>query len=261
MFAFRWLACIYNQRSLLNIFANIVVCVLWTEFWHCFDNSLRNFIVDLRRKWIKKYEIILQSFIWLNIISFLGYCIRDVSNSFKYSIIRSLLFHYVNVHDVEITRPNFFVDFNKTKSDDERFNIRYDTDGIQSLFQNNEKLPICKRLFKRYIKEDVKIECKLPKEFDKVINYKTKWTHNGKELANSHKRKIFSNHGTYIIETLSIFLIDIDDFGKYQLWVSGIPSENNRREYSKINYMVALMLLSKITDNTRYINIPVGNGL
>lgn len=107
----------------------------------------------------------------------------------------------------------------------------------------------------------MKIECKLSKEFDKVVNHKTKWTHNGKELANSHKRKMFSNHGTYIIETLSMFLLDKDDFGKYQLWVSGIPSDNNRREYNKINYMVALMRLSHITDSTRHINVPVGNGL
>ncbi|CAC5387576.1 unnamed protein product [Mytilus coruscus] len=261
MFAFRWFACIYNQRSLLNIFANIVVHVIWTEFWNCFDNSMNNVIVDFRRKWIKIYQMFLQSFIWLIVISFFGYCIRDVSNSLKYAIIRSLLFQYVNVHDAEIPRPDFIVDFNKTNSDDERFNIRYDTDGIQSLFLNSEKLPICNRLFKRYIYEDVKIECKLPKEFDKVVNYKTKWTHNGKELANSHKRKIVSTTGTYIIETLSIFLIDKDDFGKYQLWVSGIPSDNNRREYNRINYMVALMFLSQITDDTRYMNVPVGNGL
>lgn len=162
---------------------------------------------------------------------------------------------------VETPRPDFIVEFNKTNTYDERLNIQNNNDGIQSSFERGEKSPVCKRLFKRYVGEDVKIECKLFKEFDKVINYKPKWTHNGKELANSHKMKIFSHHGFYIIETLSIFLIDKDDFGKYQLWVSGIPSDIKRRENNKINNMVALMLLSKIADDSSYINVPVGNGL
>lgn len=261
MFAVRWIACILNQRSVFNIFINIVVYVLWTEFWNCFDNSLRNVIVDFRRKRIKIYQMFFQTFVWLSIFSCLGYCIRDIPNPLKHSTFRSLLCRYVNVQFVEIPRPDVIVESNKTKTYDERLNIQNNNNGIQSSFERGEKSPVCKRLFKRYIGEDVKIECKLFKKFDKVINYKSKWTHNGKELANSHKMKIFSYHGFYIIETLSIFLIDKDDFGKYQLWVSGIPSDIKRREYNKINKMVALMLLSQIADDSSYIKVPVGNGL
>lgn len=63
MFAVRWLACILNQRSVFNIFINIVVYVLWTEFWNSFDNSLRNVIVDFRRKRIKIYQMFFQTFV------------------------------------------------------------------------------------------------------------------------------------------------------------------------------------------------------
>lgn len=79
----------------------------------------------------------LRTFIWLIIISVFGYCI-----CLKNLFIRSLLFQYVNVHDANIPRPDFIVDLHKLMSDDEKLNIRYDTDGIQNLFLNSDKLPI-----------------------------------------------------------------------------------------------------------------------
>lgn len=99
------------------------------------------------------------------------------------------------------------------------------------------------------------MECKLPIEFNTAINYQSKWIHDSKEITNSHKKKITSTRGTYIIETLSIYLTDRDDTGKYQLWVSRNLFENDKTDFYKVNYMVSITVL------TKYINVPVGNGL
>ncbi|VDI31710.1 Hypothetical predicted protein [Mytilus galloprovincialis] len=174
------------------------------------------------------------------------------------SVIISSKHSYVTFNKAEFLRLNLNVELKYAHPGD---SIRFDMDNNQSLYKNDIRFPICKRLFRRYIGEDVTIECKWDIKFVNILNYETKWTHNGKEIAHSIRKKITSISGEYIFETLRILLISGGDYGKYQLWVSGHPTENHIKEYRKINYMIAYMFLTPIHHMISYVYVPVGNGL
>ncbi|VDI76593.1 Hypothetical predicted protein [Mytilus galloprovincialis] len=139
--------------------------------------------------------------------------------------------------------------------------IRFDKTGNQSVYEHDRKFPFCQRSFHRFIGEDVKIQCKWPKRHVPVIDYEIKWTLNGNEILNSDKRKKTSTRGHYNIETLSVFLIDKKDYGRYECWVSSCPTETHIGRYSKKSYMIAAMVITQINDIESFVYSSVGNVL
>ncbi|CAC5386282.1 unnamed protein product [Mytilus coruscus] len=187
----------------------------------------------------------------------LGYIILIVFKAYSTVILQSK-HSYVTFNEAEFLRLNLNVELKQANPGD---SIRFDIDYNQSLYKNDKRFPICKRLFRRYFGEDVKMECKWPIEFVKILNYETKWTHNGKEMAHSIRKKTTSLSGDIRSKTLSIFIISKSDYGKYQLWVSGQSTENYIQKYRKITYIIAFMVLTPIYQMISYVYVPVGNGL
>lgn len=246
-----------DYKTSLNSYVNIFVCILWTQFWNFFDNSWLKFIIYFKRKWI---SVFLMFYLWC--MYFIGLfvlgCIILIIFKAHSTVILQSKYTYVTFNEAEFIRQNLNVELKQANPGD---SIRIDTDYNQSFYKNDKRFPICKRLFRRYFGEDVKMECNWPIEFVKILNYETKWTHNGKEIAHSIRKKTTSLSGNNRSDTLSIFIISKSDYGKYHLWVSGQSTENYIQKYRQINYMIAFMVLTPIYKMISYVYVPVGNGL
>lgn len=246
-----------DYKTSLNSYVNIFVCILWTQVWNFFDNSWLKFSIYFKRKWISVFVMFYlwcMCFIGLFIV---GCIILIIFKAHSIAILQSK-HTYVTFNKAEFIRQNLNVELKQANPGD---SIRIDTDYNQSLYKNDKRFPICKRLFRRYFGEDVKMECSWPIEFVKILNYETKWTHNGKQIAHSIRKKTTSLSGNNRSDTLSIFIISKSDYGKYQLWVSGQSKKNYIQKYRKINYMIAFMVLTPIYKMISYVYVPVGNGL
>ncbi|CAC5387570.1 unnamed protein product [Mytilus coruscus] len=103
------------------------------------------------------------------------------------------------------------------------------------------------------------MQCKWQSEF---VN-ETKWTLNGKEVNQSERTKTTATRGNYNVDTVEIFLIDKNDYGTYQFWISGNSTRNVVRKDSKIMFkdMIALMVLTEKDEIVNHLNVPVGNVL
>ncbi|CAC5387556.1 unnamed protein product [Mytilus coruscus] len=171
-----------------------------------------------------------------------------------------LLPRYINENNVTFPRSNSDVDLDNAKDGDLMHTIQSGISDNQSVYEHDRIFPFCQQSFHRYIGEDVRMQCKWPKKHVPVIDYEIKWTLNGNVILNSDKRKITSTRGNYNVETLSIFLIDEKDYGKYESWVSSNPTEKNIGRYSK-SCMIAAMVMTQMHDIESYIYVPVGNVL
>ncbi|VDI76594.1 Hypothetical predicted protein [Mytilus galloprovincialis] len=146
---------------------------------------------------------------------------------FQGSIISSLLSLYIT------TSPVLQTDAHQTQS----------PGFIRSSYGFDRKLPICNRSIQRFIGEDVKIQCKWQSEFV----HETKWTLNGMEIKQSERTKTIATRDNNNVDTVEIFLIDKNDYGTYQLWISGNSTGNGVNKDSKVLFkdMIALMVLTE----------------
>ncbi|CAG2247319.1 unnamed protein product [Mytilus edulis] len=101
---------------------------------------------------------------------------------------------------------------------------------IRSSYGFDRKFPICNRSIQRFIGEDVKIQCKWQSEFV----HETKWTLNGKEIKQSERTKTIATRDNNNVDTVEIFRIDKNDYGTYQLWISGNSTGNGVNKDSKV---------------------------
>lgn len=256
IFAFGSLIYLDDQINVISFFPNVFCCVhvLWTQFWNFFDNSWKNITICIRRKWINILKQILHLFLWLIIIGILKqYCFDE----YRYlSYRKHVLYYYVTFVEIgytDIRTPKVDVQLNQKQKEKETYTIRFDMDNNRTLYDNERHLPICQHVFQRSMGEDLTIQCKWPKKCFRFIDYEIKWTHNDNEIVNSDRKKIHSSRGIYNVETLNIFFIDKDDFGKYLVWVSSNSTKMHMRKYNKISYIIASVVLTKLDDVMRYI--------
>ncbi|CAG2253203.1 unnamed protein product [Mytilus edulis] len=161
---------------------------------------------------------------------------------------------YVTFNEAEFIRLNLNVELKQANPGD---SIRIDTDYNQSFYKNDKRFPICKRLFRRYFGEDVKMECNWPIEFVKILNYETKWTHNGKEIARSIRKKTTSLSGNNRSDTLSIFIISKSDYGwEYKIENSLTGTSAFREKYDRLfegcsllSYLLMQLLIAMVGRN------------
>lgn len=258
LYAYTSLVCIHYHSMFMHFLPYVVLCVLWTKFWNFFDNSYKIIIEYIKLKWIKIFQIFLQSLLWLIFFEFWRtygfdtYTLVSLSNYIFYSCVTIIGY-------TVIPKSNAQVELKRTQLVNEMNTIRFDIDHNQTKYVRDSRFPICQELYERRIGEDVMIQCKWSKQYVPIVEYEPKWSHNGRELVNCDRKKITSTRGKDNVETVTVFLIDKMDFGKYQLWISS--TNDHSREYIKKRYMIASVVMTELNDVIRYVSVPVGNGL
>lgn len=249
----------YYSKSLLDMFA-VIGFVIWCQFLNFFDYSWREFTTYVRRKWIKLFRKSFLLFVCFNFIVIFMTFRYFLFFVFTTADLESVLLRSAFIYDEKLPRLYTNVVLNQTEDRDNLHSIRLDYDNNQRrLLDLDHRFPICKRLIYRHLGEDVKIKCKWPTEYIMIEYYESNWTLNGKDVEYSDNMKISSTQGNYNSDVLSIFFINRNDFGEYQLWVSGVPSENRLRIFNTISYLVASIRVSQKVDMVHYIYVPVGN--